>query len=58
MLGPEKFQQLRETQGANDGLLRPEEVAETYWHLASQHRSVWTHELDLRPFSTLPWWNH
>jgi len=58
MLGPEKFQQLRETQGANDGLLKPEEIAETYWHLASQHRSVWTHELDLRPFSTLPWWNH
>ena len=58
MLGPERFQQLRETQGANDGLLKPEEIAETYWHLATQHRSIWTHELDLRPFSTLPWWNH
>ncbi len=58
MLGEEKFLQLRESQGAADGLLRPEEVAETYWHLANQHRSVWTHELDLRPFSTAPWWNH
>ena len=58
MLGPEKFQELRETQGAADGLLDPEEIAETYLHLAKQHRSVWTHELDLRPFSTLPWWNH
>ena len=58
MLGPERFQKLRETQGASDGLLRPEQVAETYWHLANQHRSTWTHELDLRPYSTLPWWNH
>ncbi len=58
MLGPEKFQQLRETQGKADGLLRPDAIAETYWHLANQHRSVWTHELDLRPFSVMPWWNH
>ncbi|MED5310966.1 MAG: short-chain dehydrogenase, partial [Pseudomonadota bacterium] len=33
-------------------------VAETYWHLSQQHRSAWTHELDLRPFSCMPWWNH
>jgi NAD(P)-dependent dehydrogenase (short-subunit alcohol dehydrogenase family) len=58
MLGPEKFQQLRETQGASDGLLLPERIADTYWQLARQHRSTWTHEIDLRPFSSLPWWNH
>ncbi len=29
--------------------LDPEEMAEAYWHLAQQHRSAWTLELDLRP---------
>ena len=59
MLGPEAFRKLRETRGmAHDGLLLPAEVAETYYHLSQQHRSAWTHEIDLRPFSALPWWNH
>jgi NAD(P)-dependent dehydrogenase (short-subunit alcohol dehydrogenase family) len=59
MLGPEQFQALRETRGLeHDGLLVPRHVAETYWHLAQQHRSTWTHELDLRSFSDRPWWNH
>lgn len=58
MLGPERFQQLRETRGmANDGLLLPDAIAETYVHLHSQHRSAWTHEMDLRAFSDRPWWN-
>jgi NAD(P)-dependent dehydrogenase (short-subunit alcohol dehydrogenase family) len=59
MLGPENFQKLREARGLeNDGLLLPTKVAETYFHIAQQHRSVWTHELDLRSFSDRPWWNH
>ncbi|MEO1613969.1 MAG: SDR family oxidoreductase, partial [Pseudomonadota bacterium] len=58
MLGEDGFAKLRETVGANDGLLDPEHVAETYWHLARQHRSVWTHELDLRAWSDQAWWNH
>jgi NAD(P)-dependent dehydrogenase (short-subunit alcohol dehydrogenase family) len=59
MLGPEQFQALRETRGnEHDGLLLPAHVAETYFHLASQHRSTWTHEIDLRAFSDRPWWNH
>lgn len=59
MLGAEGFQKLRETRGLeNDGLLLPEKVAETYFHVAQQHRSAWTHELDLRAFSDRPWWNH
>ena len=33
-----------------DGALSPAAIAETYWQLHQQHRSVWTHELDLRPF--------
>lgn len=59
MLGAEKFQQLREEKGmGNDGLMLPEKIAETYLHLHQQHRSVWTHELDLRAYSDLAWWNH
>ncbi len=58
MLGPERFQELRESRGLeHDGLLLPEQVADTYYHLSQQHRSAWTHELDLRPFSETPWWN-
>lgn len=59
MLGPEMYQKLRETRGMeHDGLLLPEKMAETYFHIAHQHRSAWTHELDLRAFSDLAWWNH
>jgi len=59
MLGPERFQQLRESRGLeNDGLLLPGKIAETYFHLSQQHRSAWTHEIDMRSFSDRPWWNH
>nr|WP_070961071.1 SDR family NAD(P)-dependent oxidoreductase [Hyphomonas sp. Mor2] len=58
LLGPELFQKLRETRGSEDGLLIPAEMAETYYHVATQHRSAWTHELDLRSFSDVAWWNH
>ena len=59
MLGPEKFQQLREARGMeHDGLLLPAKVADTYFHLAQQHRSAWTFEIDMRSFSDRPWWNH
>jgi NAD(P)-dependent dehydrogenase (short-subunit alcohol dehydrogenase family) len=59
MLGPERFQQLREARGLeHDGLLLPAEIADTYFHISQQHRSAWTHELDLRAFSDRPWWNH
>ena len=58
VVGAEAFQKLRETRGAEDGLLAPVEMAETYYHIAHQHRSSWTHELDLRSYSDLAWWNH
>ena len=59
LLGPERFRQLRETHGnEHDGLLLPAKIAETYLHLAQQHRSTWTFELDLRAFSDRAWWNH
>ena len=37
-----------------DALLNPDAIAETYAWLHKQHRSAWTHELDLRPWSE-PW---
>src|SRR5699024_887360 len=36
---------------AAGSLLDPEAIADSYWHLHQQPRSVWTHELDLRPAS-------
>lgn len=33
-----------------DGILRPSEIAENYWHLHRQQRSAWTFEMDLRPW--------
>jgi len=59
MLGPDEFQKLRETRGMDhDGLLLPAEIADTYYHISQQHRSAWTHEIDMRAFSDMPWWNH
>jgi len=59
MLGPERFQALRESRGMeNDGLMLPAKIADTYFHIAQQHRSTWTHEIDMRSFSDMPWWNH
>ena len=59
VLGPELYQKLRETTGReNDGLVLPENVADTYFHLYKQHRSTWTHEIDIRAFSDMAWWNH
>ena len=58
LLGPESFTELREKLGGSkDGLMLPEKIAETYFHISQQHRSVWTHELDLRSFSDSAWWN-
>ncbi len=33
-----------------EGLLKREAIAQTYWAIHRQHPSAWTHELDLRPF--------
>ncbi|MEL6829943.1 MAG: SDR family NAD(P)-dependent oxidoreductase [Pseudomonadota bacterium] len=34
-----------------DGALSPDAIAEAYWSVHSQHRSAWTQEMDLRPYS-------
>ena len=58
MLGKELFQQLRETKGMeHDGLILPTSVADTYYYISQQHRSAWTHEIDIRAFSDVAWWN-
>jgi NAD(P)-dependent dehydrogenase (short-subunit alcohol dehydrogenase family) len=36
---------------ARDDILRPAEIARNYLWLHGQHRSAWTHEMDLRPWS-------
>lgn len=41
----ERFPQFKE-----EDLLKPDAIAETYWHLAHQDRSAWTMELEVRPF--------
>ncbi|MDC1312274.1 SDR family NAD(P)-dependent oxidoreductase [Burkholderiales bacterium] len=59
MLGPDAFEELKQRKGyEKNGLLVPDQIADSYFHLARQHPSAWTHELDLRPYSALPWWNH
>lgn len=57
MLGAERFQALRQSKGAADGLPVPAEIAETCWHVAHLHRSTWTFGLDLRAHSDRAWWN-
>lgn len=58
LLKGDAYQQLLQQHGnGKDGIIIPSELAETYFHIAHQHRSCWTHEIDLRPFSVQPWWN-
>ena len=33
-----------------DGILNPDHIAETYYNLHLQEKSVWTQEIDLRPY--------
>ncbi len=55
MLG-NRFEAFKAAKG-EDGVIDPGALAETYWHLAHQHRSCWTHEMDVRPYTDTPWWN-
>jgi NAD(P)-dependent dehydrogenase (short-subunit alcohol dehydrogenase family) len=40
----------RAEQVGADGLLKVEPIVDNYWHLHTQQRSAWTHEIDLRPY--------
>ena len=44
-----KVPDLRDRLGEG-GMLSPEAIADVYWHVHRQHKSAWTHEVDLRPF--------
>lgn len=35
---------------APDSLLDPDAIAETAWHALHQHRSAWSHEVEVRPW--------
>ena len=52
----DSFEAYKASKG-EDGIINPGALAETYWHLAHQPRNCWTHELDVRPFTDVPWWN-
>ena len=59
LLGPERFAKLLEAKAhGKDELMEPGAIADTYFHISHQHRSAWTHELDMRAFSDTAWWNH
>jgi len=34
-----------------DSLMKPDDIAETYYNLTQQKHSAWTFEVDLRPYT-------
>ena len=45
----QQFPEYYQSKG-EQGMLKLEAIADTYWAMHCQHPSAWTHELDLRPF--------
>ena len=41
----------RAAERAQDGMLLPDEIAKSYLHVYRQHRSAWSWELELRPWT-------
>ena len=52
----DKYEAFKASKG-EDGVLDPAALAETYWHLAHQPRSCGSFEVDVRPWTDVPWWN-
>lgn len=52
----DKFERFKASKGA-DGVINPGALAETYWQIAQQPRNCWTHEIDVRPWTDVAWWN-
>jgi hypothetical protein len=46
----ERYRNLIDVRG-EDSLLAPDAIAELYLQLHRQHRSAWSHEIDVRPWS-------
>lgn len=51
LVGEEEQQQSGVWAGPGDGLMDPDGLAQTYWHLHIQDPSAWTQEIDLHPFN-------
>ena len=49
----ERFPELVEER-PSDGLLQPDDIADTFWSIHAQKRSAWTFETDVRPWVE-PW---
>jgi NAD(P)-dependent dehydrogenase (short-subunit alcohol dehydrogenase family) len=45
----QRFPQFKEQRG-EDGMLRPDAIADAYWALHVQDRTTWSLEIDLRPY--------
>jgi len=52
----DKYEAFKANKGC-EGIIDPAVLAETYWHLAHQPRNCWSHELDVRPWQDVAWWN-
>ncbi|AOL22747.1 NADP-dependent 3-hydroxy acid dehydrogenase YdfG [Erythrobacter litoralis] len=52
----DKYEAFKAKKGP-EGVIDPAVLAETYWHLAQQPRNCWSHEIDVRPWTDVPWWN-
>lgn len=57
LMFPEKFQNAKQVLEPLDGIVKPNAVADTYWHLYSQPRHSWTYEMDIRPYRDVAWYN-
>ncbi len=42
----QRFPQIKD-----ENMLKPSAIAETFWHIAHQDRSAWSHDVDVRPFT-------
>ena len=52
----DRYDAFKQAKG-REGIIDPGALAETYWHLAHQPRNCWTHEIDVRPWTDVAWWN-
>lgn len=46
----EKFAKIFDEKAGQSSLIQPDSVADLYWQLYNQDKSVWTHEVDIRPW--------
>lgn len=50
MVDTPRTKQFAANNGAPDGAIQPDAIADTFWHLHTQPRSAFTFETDLRPY--------